>query len=118
MLGMYVLNLRVWDIDTHSTHQLIAGLLFFTSLLLVLFGVAQLLLSGKPDTNRNGPLLEFEKTTILVTTGLYRYIRHPIYGSLFLLCWGLFFKQLSLVGGILASGVGVPRNLDIGGRAA
>ena len=99
---MYVLNLRVWHIDTHSTHQLIAGLLFFTSLLLVLFGVAQLLLSGKPDTNRNGPLLEFEKTTILVTTGLYRYIRHPIYGSLFLLCWGLFFKQPSLVGGILA----------------
>jgi protein-S-isoprenylcysteine O-methyltransferase Ste14 len=103
MLGMYVLNMRVWHVDWHSTHQIIAGLLFFTSLLLVLFGVAQLLLSGKPDTNRNdAPLLEFEKTTILVTTGLYRYIRHPIYGSLFLLSWGLFFKQPSLVGGILA----------------
>ena len=100
---MYVLDLRVWDVGTHSTHQLIAGLLFFGSLLMVLFSVAQLLLFGKRNTNRNDTaMLEFEKTTILVTTGLYRYIRHPMYDSLFLLCWGLFFKQLSLVGGILA----------------
>jgi len=100
---MYVLNRRVWDVDTESIHQLIAGFLFFASLLMALFGVAQLQLSGKPDTKRNEvPMLEFEKTTTLVTTWLYRYVRHPMYGSLFLLCWGLFFKQPSLVGGILA----------------
>jgi len=36
-----------------------------------------------------------------VTTGIYRYIRHPLYSSLLLLAWGIFFKLPSLVGGIL-----------------
>jgi protein-S-isoprenylcysteine O-methyltransferase Ste14 len=103
MLGLFVLDMRVWYIDAHATHQIISGLLFFASLLLVIFSVALLQLSGKPDTKRDdAPMFEFEKTTTLVTTGLYRYIRHPIYGSLFLLCWGFFFKQPALVGGVLA----------------
>lgn len=103
MLGLFVLNMRVWYVDTNSTNQIISGFLFFSSLLLVIFGVALLQLSGKPDTKRNdAPMFEFEKTTTLVTAGIYHYIRHPIYASLFLLCWGFFFKQPSLVGGALA----------------
>ena len=102
MLGLFVLNMRVWYVDTNAPHQIISGLLFFASLLLVLFGIALLQRSGKPDTKRNdAPMLEFEKTTALVTTGIYRYIRHPIYGSLFLLCCGFFFKNPSLTGSIL-----------------
>jgi len=31
-----------------------------------------------------------------VEYGLYRYVRHPMYGSLLLLGWGAFFKHLSL----------------------
>jgi len=103
MLGIYVLNMRNWHVDTNSTHQIIAGLLFSISLALVIYSVALLQLSGNPDAKRDDiPLLEFEKTTALVTTGLYRYIRHPMYSSLFFLCWGFFFKQPSLAGGILA----------------
>ncbi len=44
-----------------------------------------------------------EKTTELVTTGAYRYTRHPIYSSLLFLAWGVFFKRPSWVGGLLAS---------------
>lgn len=103
MLGIYVLNMRDWYVDTNSPHQLIAGFLFFVSLLLALFSVIMLKLTGKPDTKRgDAPLLEFEKTTTLVTTWLYRYIRHPMYSSLLCLCWGLFFKQPSLPGFVLA----------------
>jgi protein-S-isoprenylcysteine O-methyltransferase Ste14 len=40
----------------------------------------------------------FEKTTQLVTSGTYKYIRHPLYSSLLLLAWGIFFKLPSLVG--------------------
>jgi protein-S-isoprenylcysteine O-methyltransferase Ste14 len=43
-----------------------------------------------------------EKTTILVTTGAYRYIRHPLYSSLLFLAWGIFFKAPSWPGGLLA----------------
>ncbi len=103
MLGLYVLNIRVWYDHTGSTNQIIATCLFMISLGLLLFSVALLLLSGKPDGKRDdAPMLEFEKTTKLVTTGLYRFIRHPMYASLFFLCWGFFFKQPSVVGAILA----------------
>ena len=40
----------------------------------------------------------------MVTVGLYRYIRHPLYASLLCLSWGAFFKSPSGIGGILALG--------------
>jgi protein-S-isoprenylcysteine O-methyltransferase Ste14 len=43
-----------------------------------------------------------EKTTELVTTGVYRYIRHPFYSSLLFLGWGILFKKLSWIGVLLA----------------
>ncbi|MEJ2737690.1 MAG: isoprenylcysteine carboxylmethyltransferase family protein, partial [Anaerolineae bacterium] len=46
-------------------------------------------------------LIEFEKTTRLVTVGAYRYIRHPLYSSLLFLAWGIFFKDPSWIGGLL-----------------
>jgi protein-S-isoprenylcysteine O-methyltransferase Ste14 len=42
----------------------------------------------------------FENTVHLVQTGIYRYVRHPMYGSLLLLTWGAcckHFAPLSLV---------------------
>jgi protein-S-isoprenylcysteine O-methyltransferase Ste14 len=43
-----------------------------------------------------------EKTTTLVTSGAYRYIRHPVYGSLLYGTLGVFLKNPSLVAGLLA----------------
>ncbi len=103
MLGLFVMNMRVWYVGTNTTHQIISGILFTASLFLVLFSVGLLQQFGKLDTRRDdAPLYEFEKTTTLVTAGVYRYIRHPMYVSLLFLCWGFFFKQPSLAGGILA----------------
>ena len=47
-------------------------------------------------------MLAFEKTSQLVTSGIYHYIRHPLYSSLFLLTWGIFFKSISLLSMALA----------------
>lgn len=103
ILLLYVLNMPVWDHDLDSSNQLLAGYLFVLSLFLVLAGVIQLCLFGKPNQRRNDvPMLYFEKTTVLVQSGIYRYIRHPLYGSLFFLCWGLFFKDPSIRGVIIA----------------
>ena len=94
MTMMFVLDLRTWHVDEQALHQVIAGVLFLISLLLVLFGLWLLLRHGKSDRRRDDvPMLSFEKTTVLVTSGVYRYIRHPIYGSLFFLCWGFCFKN-------------------------
>jgi protein-S-isoprenylcysteine O-methyltransferase Ste14 len=47
-------------------------------------------------------LFEFERTSRLVSSGIFHYIRHPLYGSLVLLAWGIFFKQPSIAGAALA----------------
>lgn len=94
MLGIYSIDLPSWEAYNDSWHQPIASCLFFASLVLVAWGFASLRRYGKIDAARDdSPMLSFEKTTALVTHGLYRHIRHPIYASLLLLCWGLFFKH-------------------------
>lgn len=99
MLLLYVLNMPAWYQEIDALHQVIAGGFFMVSLFMVVTGAIQLLLFGKPNNQRNDvPMLHFEKTTVLVQTGIYRYIRHPIYGSLFFLCWGFFFKDPSMTG--------------------
>ncbi|MCK7536076.1 MAG: isoprenylcysteine carboxylmethyltransferase family protein [Marinilabiliales bacterium] len=41
---------------------------------------------GKPDSN-------FENTSMLVKSGIYKYIRHPLYLSVFLLGTGVMLKN-------------------------
>ena len=64
-------------------------------------GIHLLITQGRPETQRRDdvPLIGIEKTTRLVTSGVFKYIRHPLYCSLFLLAWGVFFKDPSLAGG-------------------
>ncbi len=49
-------------------------------------------------------MYKIEKTTKLVTEGIYRYIRHPLYSSLLFLAWGIFFKSVSKIGFFLVIG--------------
>jgi protein-S-isoprenylcysteine O-methyltransferase Ste14 len=65
----------------------------------VVNGVYLLKVIGKPNQNRSdAELLAFEKTSHLVTAGVYRYIRHPLISSLLFLAWGLFFKHPTALG--------------------
>ena len=101
---LFLLNAEVWFVDPFSWHQGIAWILLFASFVPLIFGVRALRERGKPTEERSGDpsLLAFEKTTTLVTTGIYAYIRHPLYSSLFLLTWGIYFKALSLASTVLA----------------
>ncbi|MBN1991609.1 MAG: isoprenylcysteine carboxylmethyltransferase family protein [Anaerolineae bacterium] len=102
---LVLLNLDYWLNKPFALHQIISWLLLIVSLFLVLHGVQLLRTAGKPNQERRDPsLLGMEKTTELITIGAYRYIRHPLYSSLFFLAWGVFFKQPSLVGFCLAAG--------------
>jgi protein-S-isoprenylcysteine O-methyltransferase Ste14 len=103
ILALCVINIEFWFRDPLVWNQLIAWTLLFVSLIPLGLGVNALRLRGKPTVNReNDPsLLAFEKTTQLVTSGIYKYIRHPLYSSLLLLTWGIFFKNLSTAGIIL-----------------
>ncbi len=104
ILALFLLNVEMWFADPFSWHQLIAWTLLFASLLPLTFGVRSLRKRGQPTEERAGDasLLAFEKTTSLVTSGVFAYIRHPLYSSLLLLTWGTFFKAPGLPGGALA----------------
>ena len=101
ILALCVINVEFWFSDPFVWYQIIAWTLLFAALVPLAFGVQALRARGKPVANREGDpsLLAFEKTTQLVTSGIYKYIRHPLYSSLLLLAWGIFFKLPSLVGG-------------------
>lgn len=103
LLILFVSNLDGWFSDPLAPHQLISWALLLISLGLVVAGVSLLRQAGSQDAARKDPaLLEMEKTSHLVTVGLYRYIRHPLYSSLLFLGWGMFFKSPSLLDGGLA----------------
>ena len=40
-------------------------------------------------------MFRWENTEMLVTTGIYRYIRHPMYSSLLFLAWGALLKSVT-----------------------
>ena len=103
LLGMFVLNMPVWFVDPFAGYQLVSWLLLLLSIPLVLEGLRLLREIGRLDAaRRDAGLLGLEKTSRLVTIGLYRYIRHPLYTSLLCLDWGIFFKSPSWLGGGLA----------------
>lgn len=102
ILILILLNIDHWFENPFNLPQLISWFCLALSLFLVAHGVWQLLFAGKPDLTRQDPsLLGFEKTTSLITSGAYRYIRHPLYSSLLFLAWGVFFKSFSLASGCL-----------------
>jgi protein-S-isoprenylcysteine O-methyltransferase Ste14 len=105
ILALFLLNWDVWFVGLFSLHQLISWPLLLVSIFLVLHSVYLLRVVGKPDESAGSdvPQLGIEKTTTLVTVGAYKYIRHPLYSSLLFLCWGVFFKDPSWLGGLLAS---------------
>jgi protein-S-isoprenylcysteine O-methyltransferase Ste14 len=104
ILALLLLNLEFWFYKPFAWNQLIAWPLLIVCLVPLIFGVHSLRTRGKPTEQRESDpsLHAFEKTTTLVTSGIYKYIRHPLYSSLLLLNWGIFFKSPSWIGFVLA----------------
>ncbi|MCI0521048.1 MAG: isoprenylcysteine carboxylmethyltransferase family protein [Chloroflexi bacterium] len=96
ILTLFLLNYRRWFYQPLAFPQAISWPLLLISLYLAYQGFSMLRRRGAPDeARRDATLLGLEKTTTLVVTGVYRYIRHPLYASLLFLAWGVFFKDTS-----------------------
>ncbi|MCL5990880.1 MAG: DUF1295 domain-containing protein [Bacteroidetes bacterium] len=97
ILWLAINNYKYWFDYPLSLLQIFSWILLSYSLLLLILGILQLIKFGKPHESRNEKaLFNIEKTTILVDEGIFKYIRHPIYGSLIFLTWGIFFKSTNL----------------------
>lgn len=104
LAALFAINVEMWFLNPFAWYQLISWLLLFLSIIPLVLGVRALIKNGKPVKPRaqEPQLLGFEKTSTLVTTGIYRFIRHPLYSSLLFLTWGIFFKDPGWIRGLLA----------------
>lgn len=95
LLALFLLNLPVWFRNPFSAPQVLSWLLFIMSVYYASTAFILFRLYGRHGRN-------FENTTQLVTSGLYRYVRHPMYGSLLFMAWGMFLKSISWQGLVIA----------------
>jgi len=104
IVALLLLNIDVWFQTPFAWHQLVSWFLLLICLVLLVRGVRALTSRGGPVAQRETEpqLLAFEKTSSMVTSGIYRYVRHPLYSSLLFLTWGIFFKELTWLGLLLA----------------
>lgn len=95
LLVMFLLAVENWFVDPFSFRQILSWVFLIVSLVMIFSGVWEFHRKGKIDGRRNDlTLVGIEKTTELVTTGIYRHIRHPFYSSLLFLGWGIFLKKV------------------------
>ena len=91
VLGLTVLGAPYWFHEPFSWRQILSWLLLATSLVLAVSAFITLHRFGAPRAG-------IETTQQLVEQGAYRWIRHPLYFSLFLFGAGAWLKHPDLWG--------------------
>jgi len=94
LLFLFLMQVEFWFNDPWSLQHIISWVLLISSIPYALAAFILFNRHGKHGKN-------FENTTQLVTTGLYKYVRHPMYASLLFLGWGMFLKDISLISVIM-----------------
>lgn len=86
VLGLIVLGAPRWFIDALSWRQIVSWILLAGSAILAASGFLALHRFGAPQSG-------IETTQLLVEQGIYRWIRHPLYFSLFVFGAGAWLKR-------------------------
>jgi protein-S-isoprenylcysteine O-methyltransferase Ste14 len=89
-------NAARWFRDPLAGRQLFSWVLLAASLGLAVHGFHLLRSIGRAQRRI------MEATQVIVETGIYRFIRHPLYASLLLFVWGAFLKGLDVTSAALA----------------
>lgn len=120
ILALFLLNAKHWfDSPVFSLRQSLSWFFLMVAIVFVIWGVVLLRYIGgglggettaatttpttskttstKEQAQESTPLFEWENTNRLVTTGIFKYIRHPMYSSLFFLAWGIVLKSITPV---------------------
>jgi len=97
IIWLFSNNYMYWLDDVLSIRQLISWVLLLLSIYCVLAGMLLLKRAAhQKEVRQDDSLYAFEKTTSLIDYGIYKFIRHPLYASLFYLTWGIFLKHITL----------------------
>jgi protein-S-isoprenylcysteine O-methyltransferase Ste14 len=94
ILWLFVSNVTFWFSNPLGIQHLFSWIFLLFSASLVVAGVSRMKRTGNSGKIREEKtLFPFEKTTELVDTGIFAYIRHPLYASLIFLTWGILLKH-------------------------
>lgn len=97
VLLLLLLNVKVWLSEPFTFLHILSWILLLSSLYPVIAGYILLKKKGRPTVN-------FENTSVLVKSGIYGCIRHPLYLSIFLFGTGVMLKDpgtLQLILGVI-----------------
>jgi protein-S-isoprenylcysteine O-methyltransferase Ste14 len=94
ILWLIIVNIKYWFADPFCLAQIFSWIFLFYSIFLLIPAVKLMNKTGKPkESRKDSTLYAFEKTSVLIQTGIFKYIRHPMYGSLLFLTWGVCLKN-------------------------
>jgi protein-S-isoprenylcysteine O-methyltransferase Ste14 len=96
ILALFLLNVDFWFRDPAAPLHLLSWALLAGSAVEVAGSIVLYFKRAAPDGS-------FENSTRLVETGIYRLIRHPMYGSLMLLGLGICLKRATALTSALAA---------------
>jgi len=95
ILALFLLNIHVWFRDPWSPLQVLSWILLIGSAALAVGAIHLYHELASPSG-------QFENSTCLVESGPFRFIRHPMYGSLILLGLGIYLKRVTVLTSALA----------------
>lgn len=92
-------NIAFWFTAMYSPLQLLSWSLLFLALWMVLHSLYLLKnQGGERESEKPKENFAFENTQTIVQSGIFAFIRHPMYTSLGLLATGIMLKQIDLIG--------------------
>jgi len=95
LLIMLFLNIDFWLDDPFCLRQILSWISLALSIVFVLSGVIAFKKFGQPIEELKGPHL--------ITQGIFRFIRHPLYSSLIFLSVGILLKHIRISTLLLAA---------------
>ena len=97
-LQFFIIFLHFFQLELIPNKQIIQinYLSYFLGILLIIISSIFILIAIK-DLGRNlSPFPKPKANSNLVTTGIYRFMRHPMYYSLIIISFGVFLTKLSI----------------------
>ena len=97
-LQFFIISLHFFQLELLTKKQIIqvSPIYFFIGILIIIIALIIMLVAIK-DLGRNlSPFPRPINNCNLVTTGIYRFTRHPMYYSLIFISFGVFITKLSI----------------------
>ncbi len=97
-LQFFIIFLHFFQLELLPNKQIIQinNMFYFLGILIIIIASIFILIAIK-DLGRNlSPFPKPKANSNLVTTGIYRFMRHPMYYSLIIISFGVFLTKLSI----------------------